>query len=322
MAKILITGGTGFAGSYLAELLLRDEAHQVHVTGLSQPTDVWAKKLPTAIFHQLDLTQKDAVDELISQIKPDQIYHLAALTAVGASYDSAQQVLINNINAQLFLLDAVKQHAPQARVLCIGSAEEYGLSCLDYEKVPETAELKPLSPYAVSKVTQEVLALMYQRVYQMEVIVARPFNHIGPGQTDQFVASAFAKQIVAIERGQQTEIKVGNLTAVRDFSDVQDVVRAYQILMTRGVSGEVYNIGSGLGVSIETLLTELTELSSAEIRVVPDPTRLRPSDVTLMIADTGKIQALGWRPQINLSTTLANIVSWWRQQNEGGKTKL
>ncbi len=315
MAKILITGGTGFAGSHLAQFLLADQTHQVHVTGLSSPTGDLAQKLDQTIFHQLDLTNQSEVNELIKKLEPDQIYHLAALTAVGSSFSSAQIVLTNNLMAQLYLLDAVKQHSPRSRVLCIGSAEEYGLSCQDYDQVPETAPLKPTSPYAVSKVTQEMLALMYQRAYQLDIVVARPFNHIGPGQTDQFVASAFAKQIVAIERGDQTELKVGNLTAVRDFSDVQDVVRAYQILMLQGVSGEVYNIGSGRGVSIGDLLAELIKLSTVEIKTITDPDRLRPSDVASVVADITKIKTLGWQPQINLSTTLASIVSWWRQQN-------
>ena len=311
--KVLITGGTGFVGLYLTRLLLQ-LGSEVHITGFSQPEASVQDSIKGSQFHQLDLTQKSAVESLIKLINPDQIYHLAALSSNFNSFAEAEKVLLNNVSAQLNLLEAARQFAPQARILCVGSAEVYGQSGRDFELIPETAPLKPVSPYGVSKATQEHLALMYFYSYGLQTVVVRPFNHIGPGQTDQFVVSAFAKQIVAIEKNQQTEIKVGNLDVSRDFSDVEDVVKAYALLMQKGQAGEVYNIGSGQPTRISDLLDMLIKLSGQNIKVEVDPARFRPVDIPLMVGDIGKIKALGWQPQIPLATTLGKVLNWWREK--------
>jgi GDP-4-dehydro-6-deoxy-D-mannose reductase len=180
------------------------------------------------------------------------------------------------------------------------------------DRVDENHPLGPASPYAVSKVVQDLLSYSYYQSYDLNIIRARPFNHIGERQTKDFVVSAFSAQIAAIEQGKQTTIKVGNLASVRDFSDVKDVVLAYMLLMNKGKKGEVYNIGTGEGHAIKEVLDLLLELAKTKIKVVTDPTKMRPADVPVVIANADKIKKLGWEPKISLKETLKRILNYWR----------
>jgi GDP-4-dehydro-6-deoxy-D-mannose reductase len=317
---ILITGGTGFAGSHLVELLLESySAENIHVTSYSSKTTIVDSLLAPQNIHQLNLRDVAATKSLIAAIKPDQIYHLAAIAQVGGSFGKAAEVFTNNFQLQFSLLEAVKETAPKSKVLIVGSAQEYDVITAAKQNkqvlLDENAPLGPSNPYGVSKVTQDLLALSYFYSYQLSIVRVRPFNHIGERQSLGFAVADFAQQIVAVERGDQTEIKVGNLEAERDFTDVKDMVSAYKIVMEKGKLGEAYNIGSGKGVSIQFILDSLVSLSDAAVLVVVDSTKLRPLDVKSIVANTEKIQSLGWKPEIPLDTTLQRVLDYWRSQS-------
>ncbi len=316
MATILITGGTGFAGSHLVEALLQKHPqHTIHVTSSSNKPGFVGDLLPSENIHHLDLTDAAATTALLRTLQPTTIYHLAAYAVVGASFEQAQQVLDINSRLQLSVLEGVKTACPTARVLVIGSGMEYDVFEANADKpLTETHPLGPVSPYAVSKVTQDLLSLSYHYSYQLNVVRARPFNHIGERQTPDFAIPSFAKQIVAIERGQQTEIKVGNLEAIRDFLDVKDVVQAYIVLMEHGQSGQVYNIGSGHGYKMLDVLTWLCQQATVPVKVTADPNKFRPLDVPYIVADITKLKTLGWQPHIELGSTLERILRYWREQ--------
>ncbi len=310
---VLITGGTGFAGSHLVELLVSQGVQNIHVTQYSDKGQAEVPAFAQVTRHTVDLTDRTATNELVAAVKPTQVYHLAAFAYVGKSFEKAAEVLQNNIQLQVTVLDAIKLHAPSARVLIIGSAEEYGMS-VDESEIPITEDhpLRPVNPYAVSKITQDMLAYSYFQSYNLNIIRVRPFNHIGERQTDDFAVSAFAKQIVAIERGEQTHLKVGNLSGIRDFTDVTDMVRAYQILMEKGIPGEVYNVGSGVGIEMERIIQILSSLSTVPVQIEIDQSRLRPLDIPVIVANNRKVAALGWQPTVPLETSLQRVVAYWR----------
>ncbi len=312
---IFITGGTGFAGSHLVEALSKAGYSEIHIAGLNGHTHF----LPAEHVHRVDLTVASDVAAVIEKLKPTQIYHLAASAAVQQSFHNAQQILDQNTHIQLNVLEAVRHHVPNARVLIVGSAMEYDMfhgfmKDQHVARIREDHPLGPVSPYAVSKVMQDLLGLSYAYSYKVDVVRARPFNHIGERQTADFALPSFARQIVAVERGQASEVHVGNLTAVRDFTDVKDVARAYILLMEKGISPEVYNIGSGVGHSMQEILDMLCALSKTKITVVTDEQKVRPLDVPAVIADSSKIKQLGWQPTIPLEQTLQRILEEWRQK--------
>jgi GDP-4-dehydro-6-deoxy-D-mannose reductase len=310
---ILVTGGTGFAGSHLMEELFAQGVQKIHTTHFGAQNNA-TQNLDKLEFHNVDLTDRDAVLELFQKVQPTQVYHLASFAAVGKSFDRADALLKNNIALQLNVLEAIRQVSPQTRMLSIGSAEEYGIIAPDKigQKIDESFPFNPANPYAISKITQELLANTYSFSYNIDIVRARPFNHIGERQSPDFVIPAFVSQIIKIEKGQQSTMKVGSLEAVRDFTDVKDMVKAYILLMEKGQKGEVYNIGSGKGWKISEILDTLIGMAEMEIKVEPDPTRLRPSEVPYFVADNTKITKLGWEPKIPLKETLQRIINEWR----------
>lgn len=313
--KILITGGTGFAGSHLVDALLHQGFHDIHVTTYSGENEYLAEFIGSENIHKVDLTNKEETANLIKNLQPDQIYHLASLAFVGKSFDQADKVLANNINLQQNVLLAVRDHCKKARLLVVGSAEEYGVSVSEDEiPVNENHPFRPINPYAVSKVAQDMLSYSYHISFGIDLVTVRPFNHIGERQSTDFAIPAFTKQIVAIENGEQTELKVGDLSTIRDFTDVKDMVKAYILVMNEGKSGEVYNIGSGVGIKMSDMVDMLSQLSTKEIKIVVDESRLRPHDIPKMIADNTKIKKLGWSPSIPIKETLERIIFWHRQK--------
>lgn len=315
---ILITGGTGFAGSHLVEHLLSLGQTNVHVTSFGGQAGYVGSLLPADQIHQLDLTDHVAVNQVIQKIQPTQIYHLASTATVGASFDQAQKILDNHLHLQLNLLEAVRLHAPKARILAIGSALEYDTTPTQPPQqhliIDEAHALGPVSPYAVSKTLQSHLAYFYARTHHLDVVLTRPFNHIGERQAPGFVVADFAKQIVEIERGERSEILVGNLAAERDFTDVKDMVKAYALLMSRGQTSEVYNIGSARAYSIQQILEWLKAAATVPISVTIDPKKFRPLDIHSIIADNGKVLKLGWQPTTDIQPTVQRILAWWRTQ--------
>lgn len=315
MQKILITGISGFAGSFLAEDLVAG-GHTVHGTFLTDKTSKNLDSIKDQIhLHQLNLLDAQDVERLVAEIKPDVIFHLAALTSPSESFSDPARVINNNIAGELYLLDAVRKIDFRPRILIASSAEVYGIVRPSELPVNEKAELRPGSPYAVSKIAQDFLALQYQLSYDMATIRVRPFNHIGPRQAPIFVVASFASQIAAIEAGKQKPVlMVGNLDAKRDFTDVRDMVRAYQLLIEKGEKGEVYNVGSGISYRIKDILGMLISFSSTKIEVRVDPAKLRPSDAPDIYSDNTKIKNItDWMPTIPLEQTLRETLEYWRQ---------
>lgn len=310
---ILITGGTGFAGSHLVEALLAQgtPATDIHVTTLLAKPSFVTKLLPAANIHAIDLTQADKVAALFAALGPDQIYHLASFSSPSLSLENTTKAIETNVEIQLNVLEAMRLQAPQARLLSIGSASEYAGSDAP---LSETNLLGPHDPYGVSKVAQDMLAYSYTVRYELNIVRVRPFNHIGERQESGFVVSDFARQIVQIEKGLERELHVGNLSVTRDFSDVKDIVQAYIVLMNQGKTGEVYNLGSGRDVTIQALLEKMKALAKVGISVAVDNKKQRPGDIARSVADITKIKALGWRPIIELDETLARVLNWWRLQ--------
>ena len=316
--RVLITGITGFAGSHLADYLLA-EMPGVEIYG----TKRWRSRMEN-IEHILDevrlvecdLKDANAVRKTLDEIRPERIFHLAAQSFVPASWRAPSETLENNILSQTNIFEAMRALGLDARIQIAGSSEEYGLVHPDEVPITESNPLRPLSPYAVSKVAQDLLAYQYYRSYGLAAIRTRGFNHTGPRRGDVFVTSNFAKQIAAIEAGlQEPVIRVGNLSAQRDFTDVRDIVRAYWLALEKGTPGEVYNLASGKAVTIRELLDMLLALSDSDVDVEVDPDRLRPSDVEVLLGDYSKFHAdTGWEPRIPLSQTVADLLDFWRQR--------
>jgi GDP-4-dehydro-6-deoxy-D-mannose reductase len=313
MKKAFITGISGFAGSFLADLLLT-EGLEVHGTHISSDTKNIEQIHDRVHHHRVDLLEKEKVQKCISEVQPDMVYHLAALTSPAESFSNPETVFINNVTAQVHLLEALRLSANTPRIMIISSAEVYGIVNSSDLPISETVELRPGSPYAVSKIAQDYLGLQYFLSYGMDIIRVRPFNHIGPRQSASFVVSSFAKQIAEAEKSKNgKEILVGNLDAKRDFTDVRDMVRAYSMLAQKGKSGEVYNIGSGLSHKISDILGKLVSLSYEKIETKIDPSRMRPSDVPDIRSDNTKIKnETNWEPSIPLDQTLKDTLDYWR----------
>lgn len=313
--RVLVTGADGFVGSHLVEYLQSQGYSEIFATTYSS-SEWLSNHLPADHIIAGDLTNSEHVFSLIQSVKPDWVVHLASLAFVGGSFEKTQFVMDTNMHIQIVMLEALRKFSPQARILSIGSATCYGVvpQHLDAHKITEDYPFNPNSPYAVSKLSQEHLARMYHLAYGLDIVNVRPFNQIGPRQTEDFVVSSFAHQIVAVEQGKQEKLNVGNLESVRDFTDVRDAVRAYESLLLSGVSGEVYNLGSGQGVQIQEILDTLIELSGADIIVEEDSERMRPSDIPVFVADATKLKALGWQTTYKLPDTLQDVLLYEREK--------
>ncbi len=312
--RVLITGVGGFVGQHLSQhLLATDPGVTLHGTVIDQPS---SRIDPSVTQHALDLRDSQATRTLIERIQPDQIYHIAALAAVGRSFDAAWETIENNVRAQLTILQACLEMSNRPRILVVSSGEIYGPAPLAELPATEDNPLRPSSPYSVSKVTQDMLALQYFLSHALPVVRVRPFNHLGPGQGEGFVGPDFALQIARIEVGlQPPRIFVGNLTARRDFLDVRDVVRAYRLVMAYGTLGEVYNIASGATHSIHDLLNTLLRYSPATVEICEDATRMRPATVPVLWGDSTRVQAAtGWQPLIPFEQTLLDVLNDCRQR--------
>jgi GDP-4-dehydro-6-deoxy-D-mannose reductase len=316
----LITGITGFAGSHLGDYILAHvPSAEVHGTRRWRSKEDSADHLEgKVVFHECDITDSHNVYRVIEKIKPDRIFHLAAQSYVPASWDSPAETFHTNVVGQCNLFEAIKHlrprgYDPVVQIAC--SSEEYGQVEQGELPIQETNPLRPLSPYAVSKVGQDYMGYQYWKSFRIRVIRTRAFNHEGPRRGEVFVVSNFAKQIAEIEKErQQPIVSVGNLEAIRDFSDVRDIVRAYWLATEHGEPGNVYNICSGRGVAIKDVLRTLLSISTRkDIKVETDPLRLRPSDVPVLIGDSSKFRAItGWEPKIPFEQTVRDSLDYWR----------
>lgn len=316
MKKVLITGVTGFVGQHVAQQLVHQGNFEIVGTYRSQSSlsRIESIKDNVTIKH-LDLNDSEAVSQLISEVKPDHIYHLAAQASPQKSFKSPKDTIVNNISAELNVLEAIRQNQLASRLLTVATGEMYGIVTPSDIPIDESTPLRPVSPYAVSKIAQDYLSLQYYYAYKLDVVRVRPFNHIGPGQQEGYVVADFAKQIVEIEKKKRDSIlSVGNLEAKRDFTDVRDMVKAYILAMEKGESGEVYNIGSGVSHKINEVLQLLLKYSTSEVEVKVDPERFRPIDVPEIVCDTKKFhERTGWIPEIPFENTLKDTLDYWRK---------
>ncbi len=312
--KALITGISGFVGSHLAEYLLEVTDWDVAGTVFGPYSNI-AGLCDQLELYPAELSRLDVMAFVLEQAQPDVLFHLAAQPLVSASRRDPWGTLETNIRMQLNVLEGVAQVKPDCRVLVVGSSEEYGLVGPEDLPIDEDTPLRPMSAYAVSKVAQDLMGLQYHLTHKLYVVRVRPFNHIGPRQSVGFVAPDLASQIAAAELGlQPPAIKVGNLDARRDFSDVRDVVRAYVMLITEGEPGQVYNVGTGESRSIQELLDRLLAMSQVPIEVEQDPRRMRPSDVPDAVCDASRIrERTGWQAMISFEQSLQDILDYWRQ---------
>ena len=315
--RVLITGVTGFVGSHLADYLVSRGGLEVHGTHRWRSPMDNVKHLGGQLqLVECDLRDPTAVRRAVTAVRPDRVFHLAAQSYVPTSWLAPSETLLGNVACQLNLFEAIRDLQLSPRVLIAGSSEEYGRVRPDEIPIREDNPLRPLSPYAVSKVGQDYLAYQYWMSYRLHAVRARGFNHTGPRRGGLFVTSNFSRQIVEIEKGlREPVVRVGNLDAVRDFTDVRDMVRAYWLALEHGEPGEVYNICSGRGHTIRQVLEILLGLTSAKVEVRVDPDRLRPSDVDVLIGDCTRFrQVSGWEPTIPFEVTLQDILEYWRQR--------
>ena len=336
MVRALITGISGFVGSHLAEYLL--EHTDWHVAGTVYGPEENIEHLRDKLeLYPAELSELETVISILKQTKPNYIFHLAAQPLVSLSRRDPWGTLAINIRLQLNILEAVARlgssalrQSPstssggtsgQARILVVGSSEEYGQVQPDELPIKETNPLRPTSPYAVSKVAQDMLGLQYHLSHKLYTVRVRSFNHVGPRQRPGFVAPDFASQIAEAEAGlREPVIQVGNLEPQRDFSDVRDVVRGYHLLITRGEPGEVYNLGSEQAHSVGEILETLMALSKVPITVEQDPARLRPTDVPVIVGDCTRIrEQTGWRTTISFQDSLQDVLDYWREATKKDK---
>jgi len=315
--KILITGITGFVGSHLADYALTKKNVEVYGTirWRSKTENIEHIKDKLNLI-ECDINDASSVNDLIADIKPNKIFHLAAQSFVPTSWNSPAETITSNIIGELNIFEAIRRAKINPWMQIAGSSEEYGMVYHDETPIKETNPLRPLSPYGVSKVGQDLLAYQYYMSYNLNVVRTRAFNHTGLRRGDVFVCSDFAKQIAEIESGKKKPIMfVGNLEAQRDFTDVRDMVRAYWLALEKGKSGEVYNICSGRVYRISEVLGILIGLSSVKIEVKNDPARMRPSDVPYLGGDNSKFRdATGWKPEIHFWETLRDLLNYWRER--------
>lgn len=312
MKKALIIGAAGFVGDYLIDHIQRNCIWSIAVTKLPQE-NILKKGIEIL---DLNLLDPQEVENLLGKIQPDYIFHLAAQSSVALSWKNPGLTVDVNIKGTINLLEAVRKLKKQPSLLLIGSGEEYGYVLESEIPITEETLPRPGNIYAATKACQNMLGKIYCDAYQMNIMSVRAFNHIGPNQAPLFVVSDFCKQVAEIEKGlREPVIRVGNLSARRDFTDVRDVVRAYIMLMEHGVSGATYNVGSGKAIAIQEILDEILKMAGCRIEVVVDSAKLRPVDVPIIEADIRKLrETTGWNPEIPLSRTLRETLDYWRQQ--------
>ncbi len=319
MKKYLITGYSGFVSRHFLDYLDKNEPH-ASVKGL----DVQAPPFPNHAlknirmdFEKTDLLDQDRVESIIFNFQPDYIVHLASYSSVAFSWREPILSFRNNMNIYLNLLESVRKLNLPARILSIGSSEEYGN--VDEKNLPLTeAHIpKPLSPYAVARVSQEMISKVYINGYGLDIVMTRSFNHIGPFQRDIFVISSFARQLVEIEKSgkKRGELVTGELTIVRDFTDVRDVVRAYDLLLKRGKSGEIYNVCSGRGISLNEIIGIMADILGLQVHTRVDGKLVRPNDNKTIIGSNEKIRhEIGWEPSIDMRLSLEDVIGFWKSQ--------
>jgi GDP-4-dehydro-6-deoxy-D-mannose reductase len=312
--RALVTGAGGFVGKHLITHLLDNTDWHIFPTTRSKGRGAGDSGRVSTL--SCDLLDAAHTVEVVERVAPDFVFHLAAQSNVQLAFKDPEGTFTDNVVGQLNLLTAMRTAVPDARVLVACSSEQYGLVRPEDIPIDEDTAFRPNNPYAVSKIAQDALALQHFLSWGQQTIRVRAFNHIGPGQSENFVASAFARQVARIEAGlQEPVLHVGNLEAERDFTDVRDMVRAYLLAITKGEPGDVYNIGSGKAHTIQAVLDAFLAGSKVPVEVRHDPARMRPSDIPVLVCDATRFnRRTGWAPRIPLEQTLRDILDYWRER--------
>ena len=314
--RVFVTGATGFAGSRLVDYLVNQDEYEITGTYISDHSIENVKEAKDKVrLVKVDLTDYEKTFQAIEQAAPDFIYHLAAMPAVGDSYKKPAQFFTNNTTSQINILEAIRNlDLKDSRILIVSSADVYGKVEEKDLPIDEETPFNPTNTYAVSKIAQDFLGLQYFITYNLGIIRARPFNHMGPRQSTGFAVADFAKKIAQIEKGEiEPILLVGNLDTKRDFTDVRDIVHAYTLLIQKGKAGDVYNIGSGTSHKMSDILDILISLAKVKIKVEVADNLLRPEDAQDRICDSRKFAALtDWKPKISLHKTLQDTLEYWR----------
>lgn len=305
---VLVTGAGGFAGGHLIELL----AGSADLVGWSR-TQPPPEMATLATWQRVDLLDREQVTDTIAMLRPDSIFHCAGLPHVAESWADTAAPLATNVLGTHRLIEAVERVGSRCRIVVTGSAQVYAPS---NEPIAEDDLIAPSSPYALSKLAQEQLALR-SNSDTMAIIVTRPFNHTGPRQKPAFLAPSVARQIVMIERGLlEPVLKVGNLDPSRDIMDVRDAVRAYAALMKTGTPGTIYNVASGVARPVRSIVEALVSRARVPVRIEQDPSRIRPSDVPVLAGNPRRLQqATGWSPQVSFEKMVDDLLEYWRAQS-------
>jgi GDP-4-dehydro-6-deoxy-D-mannose reductase len=309
--KCLVTGSNGFIGSYLVNFLIKKEFTVIGTA--HKKNHKLTPMLDKITVYICDILDEEKLEEIIREVKPDFVFHLAAQSSIPRSWQEPKKTLQTNILGTLYLLESIRKANidPLIEVAC--SSAEYGFINEGEAPIKEGCEFKPLNPYAVSKVGQDMLAYLYWQAYKMRIIRFRPFYIIGPGKTFD-APSDFARGIVEVERGQRRVLLVGNLESVRDVVDVRDCVKAMWLLAERGEPGEVYNICSGKGYKMREILEVMLSFSRNKIEIRQDPTKMRDIDEPILVGDNSRLRKIGWEPEIPLKKTLHDILDFWRKR--------
>jgi len=317
--KILITGFTGFVSQHFLALLNEMEPGS-SVLGIDKnKPDFNFSAFPelNISFENIDLLDREATEKILDYFKPEYILHLASVSSVAQSWHTPLESFVNNTTIFLNLVEQIRVKNRKCRILSVGSSEEFGEVTEAELPLTEEHPLKPLSPYAVARVSQEMLSKIYADGFALEIIMTRSFNHIGPGQKDLFVIASFAKQFVQLSKENITKntITTGNLSIIRDFVDVRDVVKAYYLLLKKGKRGEVYNICSGNGIVLKDIVSSMAKILNLDVETVVNPDLIRPTENKKVVGSYQKLKTeLGWEPEISIEKSLKDIIGYW--QNE------
>lgn len=315
MKKFLITGVSGFVGQHFIDYL-EDNKIKAQVLGvdLSGCGTKRSHSYVSPVFKQIDLLHGHEIERVLFEFQPDYVLHLASYSSVAFSWKEPVLSFQNNMNVFLNLVETIRRLGLKTRILSVGSSEAYGNINQEHLPLVEEAPLDPVSPYAVARVSQELLSKVYAEAYDIDLVITRSFNHIGPGQKDIFVVASFAKQIAESKKSGQGKgvLSTGDLTIIRDFLDVRDVVRAYYLLLTQGKKGRIYNVCSGKGHALQDVVDELASIAGVEISTELNPAFVRPSDNRVIVGSNQRIyDDLGWKPEITLRQSLTDILDYW-----------
>lgn len=308
--RYLITGASGFVGAYLINHL-RQEGHGITGIDVNPPSEHFSSFYCGIDFIQMSLMEYEPLKSVLEKFLPDRIIHLASASSVAISWQAPLDCFMNNTNIFLHLLEAVRKIKLDCHILSVGSSEEYGPVSVKEMPLKESQGLNPISPYAVARVAQEHLSHVYLRGYGIDIICTRSFNHIGPGQSERFVVSSFVRQAVEVAKGKKKEIACGDVSIVRDFIDVRDVIRAYLCILDHGHKGDVYNVCSGQGHSLKEIIDCLCRMLKIPSVFKTSASLIRPIENPIVIGDNTKISHLGFKPVYGLNRSLDDMISWW-----------